>query len=783
MKPPRRPIFPASSSKKTGFCLASLVMLPFMAGAEVFTFDTAAGTLNGVSPSGTIKGRPFTLARSADNVGELRITGDVTFDAADRLNFTGTLAVRVVVQGNLFIPSGMIVSGDASGRTPGAGGGFGGNGAGTGGAQGTAGVPDGQLPCCHYVLGGDGGAGGAAFFSNNGDAGENGRSGVLGGYATSGEAGTSTPGAAGVVNLNSGGTTANLLTNYGVQGIPGSTTAASSGGYAGGTGAAGADGGPGSTGAQGRNAYDALSGRLGATGGGGMQLSSGVALAGGGGGSSGQGGGGGGGGGAGSGGGSGGGGGGGKGSFLSSGGKGGIGGQGESGGWGGNGVRGRDGANGGGGGGAFEIRASGSITIGGQLSARGGQGAAGNATAAGTAADIEPLYGPGAGPGGASRAFGSVGEAGSNGSGSGGRGGNGSYGGYGGKGGYGGAGAPGGGGAGGTILVTGSGVTTLPTAQFLVSGGLDGNGGAAGQGAAGRIRTRDTKFYRQNFSGFATGTTEFSDFSTLASDKPAVVGMNLDALRLTDEATLFTRTQFVLPQLNPCTYGFSARFKYALIKPLLAPYADGFGLYLKPAAAAVDTASNQVGGYAQGLGVDFITFSDPRHTVRVNGVEQPGARHDSPVLSGQFQDVQIEYRTAPGQPGSVMLRVNGQAFLGPVPVPASYQPQPTDLFAFVARTGGYAERTSIDDIEVIPYTRKPPSNPAASVFLRNGDTLGISLKWDSEAGGVYDIYASDDLVNWTYRFSEGASSTTGTTNIITSASQRPKWFFRISRQQ
>lgn len=174
-------------------------------------------------------------------------------------------------------------------------------------------------------------------------------------------------------------------------------------------------------------------------------------------------------------GGAGGGGGGGGGSTIGIGGAGGAGGQGKFGGAGG---AGGTGGAGGSGGGAFEISATGNIVVGGTLTARGGNGATGGDPQAGLASTVVM-------PGHPEYTVDPTGKAGTPGSntsgiptGSGGRGGNG---GEGGRGGDGGDGAGGGGGAGGTIILRGSNVSftgnTSASAHLDVSAGTPGGGG------------------------------------------------------------------------------------------------------------------------------------------------------------------------------------------------------------------------------------------------------------------------------------------------------------------
>ena len=436
---------------------------------------------------------------------------------------------------------------------------------------------------------------------------------------------------------------------------------------------------------------------------------------------------------------------------------------------------------GGGGGGTFEIEVTGTLTLAGTLSAAGGNGTAGtpaplpDANSAGetprqtTGAGPNPgTYGPDPGQSGESTFESNAGD-----------GGDGAVGGRGGNGGNGARGGPGGGGAGGTILVRANGLTQLPGAVLYVAGGL--SGGGANRAANGRAALLDSKVFRQGFSGYSYGQADLHDFATVATDVAAVPGVQDGSLVLTKKENLFTRTQYVLPRLNACTYGFVAKFTYNLERPASGPWADGFGFYLKPVSAQVDTANNQVGGYATGLGVEFITYSNPRFQVRVNNTVAPGPFLRSPRTDNTVVPVVIEYRTAPGQPGTLTVWEEGQIILNQIPV--NYTPQPTDVFAFAARTGGFAETLRLDDVEVRPLTKKPASNLTARSLGLTGGILRTEVKWDTEAGGLYDLYISTDLQNWAFSRTYTATGPTFAITSIGQPSTQPRYFFRVARQQ
>jgi len=746
--------------------------------AETFTFNSDTRQINGGVT--TVKGRGIATFQDTDGAIVFRLnSGDVSFDAADKILFRGNFPVRFIVQGNLTIPDGMTVEANAQNGTGSAGGGSGGAEGGAG-AAGARGGLSGFSAGTTYV---QGGAGGETHMAADGDPGVAGSTGGTGGKGGTGGAGTSQAGGAGYNFSGSGGAAASSSSG----GTGGNGGAGGSGGSSGpgghGTaftyqnGGAGGNGGPGSIGQTGSP------GGTGNLGTGGKQRSSGTVLSGGGGGSSGSGGGGSGGGGGGGGGGSGGGGGGTGLQGLDGNGQGGRGGDGGSGGYGGTGNPGAQGAAGGAGGGAFEIQATGSLTLGGSLAATGAPGKPANGTplpnfsstgqTARTTTGAGPeggTYGPDPGVAGSSAVFQGVG----------GKGGNGAAGADGRSGGLGGASGAGGGGAGGTIILKGNGIVRLSSFQTNVTGGTNGAGGANGQGDKGRVISLDTKKYSQDFSSLANGTKDMSDFSTLSSDS-GNANVVANYLELTRSGETYNKTAFLLPQLNASTYGFRATFDYAILAPTSGPAADGIGFFLKPASSVADTAVSPVGGYPQGLGVEFVTFGTPRHQIRVNGTELPGASFVAPKTNGFYTRVTIEFLTAPGKSGTLTMTVNNEKIFDKVPV--NYTPSPTDVFAFTGRTGFYTELAVIDNVTVEPLTKKPPSNLVAGQASRNGGLLIQSINWSSEAGGIYDVYVSYDLTNWAFSTTVTASGATqGLTNISDPVA-RPRIFYRVERQQ
>ncbi len=419
-----------------------------------------------------LHGAGISAVIAGDDVAEFTFPATLSLPAGDRIFFRGRPPVRIIVQGNLTIPSGAVVD-----ATPGAGGpggpginsnisgGAGGNGLGTGGDGGTGGTGP---------AGGARGLGGAGGGITTPQPGMPGGAGVAGATGVDGGAGSARAGGDGFEQPGSG-----ALGVFSGEGGAGGAGGISSGipAAGGNPGALAQDGFEGADGDDGFAGTDGARGGNGAGGVGGGYANPSRKLLGGGGGGSGGGGGGGGGGGSGSSG-AGGGGGGSSGVILffvipsveggSAGGTGGTAGNG------GLGAAGTDGGSGGSGGGAFELRATGLISIGGTVRANGAPGSPspgfpspvgedGTAGSPGAAGVINPDGSPTLPDGG--------------------DGGDGGDGLPGAKGGPSGVGGHGGGGAGGTIILRSDvGVQKLTGAVLEArSGAAGGPGAAAGQ--------------------------------------------------------------------------------------------------------------------------------------------------------------------------------------------------------------------------------------------------------------------------------------------------------------
>lgn len=117
-------------------------------------------------------------------------------------------------------------------------------------------------------------------------------------------------------------------------------------------------------------------------------------------------------------------------------------------------------------------------------------------------------------------------------------------------------------------------------------------------------------------------------------------------------------------------------------------------------------------------------------------------------------------------------------------LPAGFDPQPSDVFAFAARTGGFNQTLYLDNIVVEPTTLRPASNlTARRLPASNGNVIVTEVKWDTDPGGIYDLYVSTDLTNWFYSRSYTPTGSTQAITSIGSVLEFPRYYFRVTRQQ
>ena len=253
--------------------------------------------------------------------------------------------------------------------------------------------------------------------------------------------------------------------------------------------------------------------------------------------------------------------------------------------------------------------------------------------------------------------------------------------------------------------------------------------------------------YEQDFNGFADGTTELGDGSTLESTPADVNSVQGEALRITDDATESTAAAYFIPGLGAQqTESFSADFIFSLFDEDGGnPAADGFSFNF---GAIAPGASGSEEGFGTGLSVEFDTWDnggggENGFNVAVDNVDvADGFNPLVPPVDGEFHRVRIEYSFI-DEEGLITLLLDGNPIFEDLPVPG-FEPSADFNYAFAARTGGATETLLIDDLVI--------SAPAAAA--PQGDDPRIATPGTVNFGAVTGGGSGTTMVTVT---NEGAS--------------------------
>lgn len=245
----------------------------------------------------------------------------------------------------------------------------------------------------------------------------------------------------------------------------------------------------------------------------------------------------------------------------------------------------------------------------------------------------------------------------------------------------------------------------------------------------------DPVVYEQTFDGFADGTTDLGDGTSISSNND-VASVQQGALRLTSDGTTGSQAVFRMPSLGALAVdSWSGRFDMALQGP--AQPADGFSLSWGPIP---ETGFTNEDGFPDGLAISFDTNDNGNenglgngvgYDVYVNGELVPDASfridnqdwldNEAYTFDGAFRPVEIIWSKTGADTGEISLGVNGRQFFDKVPV-TGFSPLPDYTFAFGARTGGRAETVLLDNMEfsapaVPPSVRDPEISGDRSLAL------------------------------------------------------------------
>jgi hypothetical protein len=220
---------------------------------------------------------------------------------------------------------------------------------------------------------------------------------------------------------------------------------------------------------------------------------------------------------------------------------------------------------------------------------------------------------------------------------------------------------------------------------------------ASGLEAVGYIFVRVVDYtadgtYAQDFDAYPSGTTDLDDGSYISNvgegSNARVLGQ---ALELTPDIT-WRQSSFTMPPRSLET-GFTAIFRYR-ISAAGSP-ADGFAFnYGAPNATRLPV--DGIGDFPWGLTVEWNTWANRGHQVRMNGTQLPGGYvADNGLADGVWHDVTVQWFPGTG----LTLRVDGVSIFDALPTPG-FTPTPDDMLAFSAYTGGLSQQVLIDDVLV-----------------------------------------------------------------------------------
>lgn len=252
--------------------------------------------------------------------------------------------------------------------------------------------------------------------------------------------------------------------------------------------------------------------------------------------------------------------------------------------------------------------------------------------------------------------------------------------------------------------------------------------------------------YEATFDNFADGATNLSPAGELFSNQLGTATKVVDAsrkeLQMTANGTGGTFSAFRLPDLDPGNgvCAFSAKWNAAIVGE--SPVADGLSFSFGPLGNAgsffTNTSNPNENGFGIGLSVGLVTFGGnaPGFYVRVNGAVVPGgfvAKSDTDwgELDSTRHFFEVDWHYFNG----LTLRVDGVAIFTNLPTPG-FAPDIGDRFVFGARTGGYDQQVTLDNILVVTGGVLTPVAAAAPYYF-NAENLpseGAAQAFDGNVG-------------------------------------------------
>lgn len=252
--------------------------------------------------------------------------------------------------------------------------------------------------------------------------------------------------------------------------------------------------------------------------------------------------------------------------------------------------------------------------------------------------------------------------------------------------------------------------------------------------------------YEATFDAFADGATNLSPAGELFSNQLGTATKVVDAskkeLQLTANGTGSTFSAFRLPDLDPgnAVCAFSAKWNAAIVGE--SPLADGLSFSFGPLGNAGSfftktTNPNEI-GFGIGLAVGLITYggNTPGYYVRVNGAVVPGGFVAKPDTDwGELNPTPHFFEVDWHYFNGLTLRVDGVAIFTNLPTPG-FVPDIGHRFVFGARTGGFDQQVTLDNILVLTGGVLTPVAAAAPYYF-NAENLpleGAAQAFDGNVG-------------------------------------------------
>lgn len=212
--------------------------------------------------------------------------------------------------------------------------------------------------------------------------------------------------------------------------------------------------------------------------------------------------------------------------------------------------------------------------------------------------------------------------------------------------------------------------------------------------------------YTQDFDGFANGTTDLGDGSSMASNANASVQVQDGVLQLLEDGVNDQRGVFRIPAQNHSSLGWASTFTVNLEEePGGGRAADGFSFSYGNIPASGTGGSQSGWGSANHIAFEFDFYEDTNQTkgyaISVNGSDVPGGYEDVLILgNGESKSLDVTVSWDPVTGAALM--VDGVAIFTNLDT-GGFSPQDDYTFAFAGATGGATAGVAIDDLKIYTH--------------------------------------------------------------------------------